>query len=174
MGCVISQRPFGCAWDLFAGTSVFDAVARGGSQGMDALDTKTGGLLGKMARPRAAHPIPQADRAPARAEGPLHLNSSEEPLWHVARAEGLSIPVLNPCGTHRGARVQLWDKRGGQRQSDGSLYWHTNPRPRPRTLGLAAEGTRISTSHQGGRRERRWRRDADKTCPLLLLGFGKM
>jgi hypothetical protein len=40
-----------------------------------------------------------------RTEGPLYLNSGEEPLQHEAGAEGLSIPALNPCGTHRGARV---------------------------------------------------------------------
>jgi hypothetical protein len=38
--------------------------------------------------------------SPFRTEGPMYLNSGEEPLQHKAGAEGLSTPVLNPCGTH--------------------------------------------------------------------------
>jgi hypothetical protein len=37
-----------------------------------------------------------------RAEGPLHLNSREEPLWHEARAEGLSTPALTAPAVHTG------------------------------------------------------------------------
>jgi hypothetical protein len=75
----------------------------------------------------------------------MHLNPGEETLQHETGAEGLRTPALNPCGVHRGARVQLWDKRGGQRQrqskSNGS-DWHANPRPRPRTLGLGRGHTK--------------------------------
>jgi hypothetical protein len=51
---------------------------------------------------------------PFRTEGPLYLNRGEEPLQHEAGAEGLSTPVLNPCGTHRGARVHLWEQARGR------------------------------------------------------------
>jgi hypothetical protein len=78
-----------------------------------------------------------------RTEGPLHLNSGEEPLQHEAGAEGLSTPALNPCGTHRGARVQLWEqaREGGKGSPTGSLtgtptrghalvHWASRGRPR--------------------------------------------
>jgi hypothetical protein len=82
---------------------------------------------------------------PQQSTGPLHLNSGEEPLWHVARAgEGLSKHVLNPCGTYRGARVQLWDK-----PTAGRGDWHANPRPRPRTRGL---GRGHTEQYSGARR----------------------
>ena len=58
---------------------------------------------------------------PFRTEGPLFMNPGEEPLQHEAGAEGLSIPVLNPCGTHQGGRVELWEQaRGGKGSPTGS------------------------------------------------------
>jgi hypothetical protein len=116
-----------------------------------------------------------APRPGFRAEGPLHLNSGEEPLQHEAGAEGLSTPALNPCGTHRGARVQLWVGQAPRGAKQGSPMAVTGTPTRGHALAhwASSEGTRSSTAQQGGRRERRWRRDADKAPPLLLLGFWK-
>jgi hypothetical protein len=92
--------------------------------------------LGGLTRPPLAPPPPPPPRPRARlysakaksavsigiafrprAEEPLHLNSpGEEPLQHEAGAEGLSAPALNPCGTHRGARVQLLEQARGANQ----------------------------------------------------------
>jgi hypothetical protein len=111
-----------------------------------------------------------------RAKGPLHLNSGEGvrnfsggtfTVALLARAEGLRTPavyVIPLRCTQQGARVQLWDARGGQMQSN----WHANPRLRPRTPGLSLR--RGHTKQQGAARQE-WRRHADKARPLPVLGL---
>jgi hypothetical protein len=106
----------------------------------------------------------------------MYLNSGEEPLQHEAGAEGLSTPVLNPCGTRYtqgGSGPVVGTRAGGKGSSPMGSLTGTPTRGHALAHWAPAEGTRSSTAEQGGRRERRWRRDADKTPPLLVLGSEK-
>jgi hypothetical protein len=91
--------------------------------------------------------VPSLSGHALRTEGPLYLNSGEEPMQHEAGAEGLSIPALNPpCGTHRGGSSGppvtpvVGTSAGGKGRPTGSLTGtpaqpadtpsHTGLRPR--------------------------------------------
>jgi hypothetical protein len=63
------------------------------------------------------------------------------------------------------------NKRGGQMQSTTAVTG-TPTRGHALAHWASAEGTRSSTAEQGGRRERRWRRDADRTSHLLEDAYG--
>jgi hypothetical protein len=71
----------------------------------------------------------------------------------------------------------LWDKRGSPTVPEPVQRSPTGTPTRGHALAhwASAEGTRSSTAQQGGRRERRWRRDADKqgVSSVLVLGVGK-
>jgi hypothetical protein len=103
-----------------------------------------------------------------RTEGPLCLNSGEEPLQHEAGAEELSTPVL----TQGGSGPVGGTSAGGKGSLTGSLTG-TPTRGHALAHWASAEGTQSSTAEQGGRRERRWRRDAGDAPPLLVLGSEK-
>jgi hypothetical protein len=95
-------------------------------------------------------------------------------LWEHKRGRGAKAArrvvglARQPAATpsHTGPRPRAQARAGGKGSPAGS---RTGTPTRGHALAhwASAEGTRSSTAEQGGRRERRWRRDADEAPPLL-------